>query len=120
MRYRKRGKRKSLAFKQSTRFHHIEAYARLGNIPYAENDLHQSMDSGQRLLAAVNFQRIQGLPVAQRARQSPKTQYVVEMTVCEKDLVKPAKTEAAAQNLALRALAAIYQEAVLLCHHQRS
>jgi hypothetical protein len=52
------------------------------------------------------------LPQAKRGKQAGNTEHMVEMTVREQDTIEPPEAGAAAQELTLRAFAAIDEDAV--------
>ena len=108
---------KSLPLKQRSRLDHVQTDARLRNVANTKNDLHQTVDPGERGPAGVYVQLLQRLPVTECAGQPSESKNVVEVTVGEKNLVQSTKTKPAAQNLALRAFAAVDKEAVFLHHH---
>jgi hypothetical protein len=77
------------------------------------------VDAGQRGRAAEDVEFLQRLPAPQRARQPAQPQDVVQVAVGEENLVEATEAQAGAQQLALRALAAVDHEAVFVGHHQR-
>ncbi len=115
----KRRQSESAVLKQQTRLHLIQLDAHIGNLPWPKDNLHQRLHTRQGKRPAVDVQFLQRLPAPQRAGQPAQAQDVVEVTVGEQNLVEPAETQARAQQLALRAFAAVDHEAVLVGQHER-
>ena len=88
-------------------------------LPWTENNLHERPDAVQGPFAAIDVERRNGLPARKGRGQPSQAQDMVQVAVGEKDPVQPAETQAAPQQLALRALAAVDQEAMVLVQHHR-
>ena len=75
-----------------------------------EDDLKQQVtDAAQCGPAAVDVDVVEVFPAGQRTDQAAQAEDVVEVAVGQQHRVKPLKAQTAAQNLALRALAAVEQ-----------
>jgi len=72
----------------------------------------------ERARAAMNGHHVRGLPQAQRREETGDAEHVIEMSVRQQDAIEPPEAGAAAQQLALRALAAINQDALARGLHQ--
>ena len=69
--------------------------------------------------AAEDVQLFQCFPAAQRAGKTAQSQNVIQMAMGQEDAIETAKAQPATQELALRALATVDHEAMLVTHHQR-
>jgi hypothetical protein len=84
-----------------------------------EDDLEQQIaDAAQCGPAAVDVDVVEVLPAGQRTDQPAQAEDVVEVAVGQQHRVEPLEAQAAAQNLALRALAAVEQEAVVAVQNE--
>ena len=85
----------------------------------AEHHPHQLAHPAQRPRAAPNLHLLDGLPPAEGGRQSAQPQDVIQMAVGQQNALQPLEAQPAAEDLALRALAAVDQKTILAMHHHR-
>jgi hypothetical protein len=82
----------------------------------AQDDAHEVADAIQRRAAAVDRDAIDRLPARERADQPAEPEDVVQVAVREQHRVEPLEAQPAAQDLTLRALAAVDQPALVAIH----
>jgi len=63
--------------------------------------------------AAPDFQRVDALPAHEGGEQPGQAKDVIQVAVREQDTVQALEADAALEQLALRAFAAVYQKAIL-------
>src|SRR5690606_11907746 len=84
-----------------------------GQALITQHDIEQQrMNPIQRGTAAVNIEGFDAFPPGKGRHQAAQPQIVIEVSVCEQDAVQSFEADAAAQNLALCAFAAVDQETV--------
>ena len=72
------------------------------------------MNALKRGASAENFQLVDRLPAQEGAEQPAQPEDMIEMSVCEQDARQAFESDPRLQNLALRALAAIHEEAIFI------
>ena len=98
---------------------HRDQLHRHGRLGAAQHYLEQQVvNAVKRGSAAVDLQLLDGLPAHERGEQPAEAQDVVEVSVGDEDAVEPLEAYPRLQDLPLRALAAVHQEAVLVVLHQ--
>jgi len=70
-------------------------------------------DDFERSRAAVNCHDVDALPQSQSRKKTRNAEHVVEMAMRQQEPVEPSKADSAAQQLALRPLSAIHQDALI-------
>jgi hypothetical protein len=72
------------------------------------------MDTFKRIFASIDIQIIDRFPARECGKQPAQSQYVVQVTVGDQDVIQIFKSQPGLQYLALGALATIDEKAILI------